>query len=78
MHEITLEQLQEQGESLHLDGPTVVTSNDTPVFVIEPYEDYVRRQETIALLKRLSIGIEAYKQGKYYSTAEVKARLFIS
>ncbi|WP_211831021.1 type II toxin-antitoxin system prevent-host-death family antitoxin [Kistimonas asteriae] len=53
------------------DEPIVVTQNGKPVYVIESYEERIRRDEAIALLKLLSLGERDCRDDRVMSGEEL-------
>ncbi|GAA4649828.1 type II toxin-antitoxin system prevent-host-death family antitoxin [Kistimonas scapharcae] len=53
------------------DEPIIVTQNGKPVYVIESYEERIRRDEAIALLKLLSLGEKDYRDDRVMSGEEL-------
>ena len=56
-------------------GPLVITQNGEAKVVIQDIESYEKTQETIALLKILSVGIRQIEKGKVFPAEDVIKRL---
>ena len=56
-------------------GPIVITQNGEAKVVIQDIESYEQTQETIALLKILSVGIRQIEKGKVFPAEDVIKRL---
>ena len=56
-------------------GPLVITQNGEAKVVIQDIESYEQTQETIALLKILSVGIRQIEKGKVFPAEDVIKRL---
>ena len=56
-------------------GPLVITQNGEAKVVIQDIESYEQTQETIALLKILSLGIRQIEEGKVFPAEDVLKRL---
>jgi len=51
----TVTYLKENANNLNLDEVILVTKNGKPSFVVQSYEDYMYQQDSIALLKLLTL-----------------------
>ena len=56
-------------------GPLVITQNGEAKVVIQDIESYEQTQETMALLKILSLGIRQIEEGKVFPVEDVMRRL---
>ena len=56
-------------------GPLIITQNGEAKAVIQDIESYEQTQETIALLKILSLGIGQIEEGKIFPAEDVIKRL---
>tara|TARA_R110001592_G_scaffold81338_6_gene241485 strand:+ start:1187 stop:1456 length:270 start_codon:yes stop_codon:yes gene_type:complete len=61
--------------NLPLEEPMTITQNGTPAYIIESYEDRMRRDKTIALLKLASFSVGDTNNGRVISSADLKQRL---
>ncbi len=59
----TLTYLKENANNLELDSPLLVTQNGKARYVIQNAEDYEFQQESLALLKLLTISNQASLEG---------------
>ena len=59
----TLTYLKEHANKLELDGPLLVTQNGKARYVVQDAADYQYQQESLALLKLLTLSEQAGKTG---------------
>ncbi len=59
----TLTYLKEHANNLELDSPLLVTQNGKARYVIQDAADYQYQQESLALLKLLTLSDQAVKTG---------------
>ncbi len=71
----TISYLKKNAASLELDEPMTITQNGTPAYVIESYEDRMRRDEAVALLKLASFSVDDSNNGRIVSSSDLKQRL---
>ncbi len=71
----TISFLKKNAANLPLEEPMTITQNGTPAYIIESYEDRMRRDETIALLKLASFSVDDTNKGRVISSADLKQRL---
>lgn len=60
---------------LDISEPILVTQNGVPAYVIESYSDRKRRDDSIALLKLLSISEKDKQEGRTMSGNQLLARI---
>lgn len=60
----TVTYLKENANNLELREELLVTKKGKPAFVIQSYDDYEFKQETIALLKVLSLSEKSLQNGE--------------
>ncbi|MGQ7947810.1 type II toxin-antitoxin system Phd/YefM family antitoxin [Providencia huashanensis] len=63
----TISFIKKHAAVLDLSEPILVTQNGLPAYVIESYEDNKKRNDTIALLKLLSLSEKDVKEGRLFS-----------
>jgi len=71
----TISFLKKNVANLSLEEPMTITQNGTPAYIIEPYQDRVRRDEAIALLKLASFSVDDTNNGCVISSSDLKQRL---
>lgn len=67
----TVTYLKENASNLELDEPLLVTQNGKPAYVVQDVRDYEFQQESLALLKLLSLSEKSLQQQGGLSEAEV-------
>ena len=68
----TISFLKKNVANLSLEEPMTITQNGTPAYIIESYQDRVRRDEAIALLKLASFSVDDTNNGRVISSADLK------
>ncbi|ELP5898706.1 type II toxin-antitoxin system Phd/YefM family antitoxin [Vibrio vulnificus] len=67
--------LKKNAANLNLDEPMIITQNGKPVYVIESYEQRVKRDETLALLSLTNFAKDDIEAGRVMSSEQLKAKL---
>ncbi len=71
----TISYLKKNAANLPLEEPMAITQNGTPTYIIESYEDRMRRDKAIALLKLASFSVDDMNNGRVISSSDLKQRL---
>ncbi len=71
----TISFLKINAANLPLEEPMTITQNGTPAYIIESYEDRMRRDEAIALLKLASFSVDDTNNERVISSSDLKQRL---
>ena len=71
----TISFLKKNAANLTLEEPMTITQNGKPTYIIESYEDRMRRDEAIALLKLASFSVEDSNNGRVISSSDLKKNL---
>ncbi|HHJ3080347.1 TPA: type II toxin-antitoxin system Phd/YefM family antitoxin [Vibrio parahaemolyticus] len=67
--------LKQNAANLDLDEPMIITQNGKPVYVIESYEQRVKRDEALALLSLTNFAKDDIDAGRVMSSEQLKANL---
>ena len=67
----TVTYLKENANSLKVEEPLMITKNGNPAYVVQSAADYQYNQETIALLKLLSLSEQSGAQKGFLSEQDV-------
>lgn len=67
--------LKQNAANLDLDEPMIITQNGKPVYVIESYEQRVKRDEALALLSLTNFAKEDVESGRVISSEQLKTNL---
>lgn len=67
MRIVTLRYLKQNAATLDVSEPLIVTQNGQPVYVIESYDDRIRRDESIALLTLMTLSKQALERGRTFN-----------
>ena len=71
----TISFLKKNAANLTLEEPMTITQNGKPIYIIESYEDRMRRDEAIALLKLASFSVDDSNNGRVISSSNLKKNL---
>ena len=66
----TITYLKENANNLNLEEGLLVTKNGKPSFVVLPYEDYEHLQDSIALLKLLTLSEKSATETGFLSVEQ--------
>ncbi|MFT4937931.1 MAG: PHD/YefM family antitoxin component YafN of YafNO toxin-antitoxin module [Paraglaciecola sp.] len=67
----TVTYLKENANSLRVEEPLMITKNGNPAYVVQSASDYQYQQDTVALLKLLSLSEQSATQKEYLSEQDV-------
>lgn len=71
MKRVTLSYLKQNAATLDVSEPLIVTQNGHPAYVVESYDDRIRRDESIALLIRITLSEQDREQGRTFSREQL-------
>lgn len=71
----TISYIKKHAAVLELSEPILVTQNGMPAYVIESFEERKRRDDSIALLKLLTISEKDKVEGRVFSRDQVLASI---
>lgn len=66
MKMVTLRYLKQNAATLDVSAPLIVVKNGQPAYMIESYDDRFRRDESIALLKLMTLSEHDLEQGRTF------------
>lgn len=75
MRHESISYLKQNAANLDLDEPMIITQNGKPVYVIESYEQRVKRDEALALLSLTNFAKDDIEAGRVMSSEQLKANL---
>ena len=61
----TISYLKANAHSLDLSEPLIITQNSKPSFVVVDYDEYMKQQEAIAIIKMREFGRESKKYDRF-------------
>ena len=61
----TTSYLKASAHSLDLSEPLIITQNGKPAFVVVDYDEYMKQQEAIAIIKMREFGRESKKYDRF-------------
>jgi len=61
----TISYLKANAHSLDLSEPLIITQNGKPSFVVVDYDEYMKQQEAIAIIKMREFGRESKKYDRF-------------
>lgn len=67
----TVTYLKENANSLRVEEPLMITKNGKPAYVVQSASNYQYQQDTLALLKLLSLSEQSAVQKQYLSEQDV-------
>ncbi len=67
MRIVTLRYLKQNSATLDVSEPLIVTQNGQPAYVIESYDDRIRRDESIALLTLMTLSEQDLERGRTFN-----------
>ncbi|EGQ9286368.1 type II toxin-antitoxin system Phd/YefM family antitoxin [Vibrio parahaemolyticus] len=71
----TVSFLKSKAANLPLDEPLTITQNGKPVYIVESYEEYHRRAQSVALMKLVSFGQKDMQDGRVVSSEQFRQNL---
>ncbi|MEI7065498.1 type II toxin-antitoxin system Phd/YefM family antitoxin [Dickeya chrysanthemi] len=71
----TISYIKKHAAALELSEPILVTQNGMPAYVIESFEERKRRDDSIALLKLLTISEKDKVEGRVFSRDQILASI---
>ncbi|NHB97238.1 type II toxin-antitoxin system Phd/YefM family antitoxin [Photorhabdus stackebrandtii] len=71
----TISFIKKNASALELSEPILVTQNGVPAYVIESFEERKQRDQSIALLKLLTLSEKDKEQGRTYTSDQLLANI---
>lgn len=75
MNTETISFLKKNAANLPLEEPLIITQNGMPAYVVESYQERLRRDEAVALLKLVSFAKQDVAKKRVSSIGDFKERL---